>query len=82
MPDPDLQVLESSLFVSKARLEHGGRYTCGPTLGISDNITVHIIAGERGIQWTMKIQWPEDLVDLDKQPGASLMFKLHLTSGS
>ena len=28
-------------------MEHGGRYTCGPTLGISDNITVHIIAGEK-----------------------------------
>lgn len=41
------KVLESSLFVEKARMEHGGRYTCGPTLGISDNITVHIIAGEQ-----------------------------------
>merc|ERR1711974_352604 len=41
------KVLESSLFIERARMEHGGRYTCGPTLGISDNITVHIIAGEQ-----------------------------------
>jgi len=41
------KVLESSLFIEQARMEHGGRYTCGPTLGISDNITVHIIAGEQ-----------------------------------
>jgi len=41
------QVLESILIIEKARLEHGGRYTCGPTLGISDNVTVHIIAGEQ-----------------------------------
>ena len=42
------QVLESILRIDKARLEHGGRYTCGPTLGISDNVTVHIIAGKLG----------------------------------
>jgi len=41
------RVLESILRIEKARLEHGGRYTCGPTLGISDNVTVHIIAGEQ-----------------------------------
>ena len=40
------QVLESILQIDKARLEHGGRYTCGATLGISDTVTVHIIAGQ------------------------------------
>lgn len=41
------EVLESILQIDKARLDHGGRYTCGPTLGISDTVTVHIIAGEQ-----------------------------------
>lgn len=41
------KILTSSLVIEKARKEHGGRYTCGPTLGISDNVTVHIIAGEQ-----------------------------------
>ena len=37
--------LESYLRIEQAGLEHGGRYTCGPTIGISDNITVHIMEG-------------------------------------
>ena len=28
------------------RLEHGGKYTCGPTTGISDSVMVHVIAGK------------------------------------
>ena len=54
------QVLESILQIDKARLEHGGRYTCGPTLGISDNVTVHIIAGEHSLK-------PSESFDRDSQ---------------
>ena len=31
--------------ISNVRLDHGGKYTCGPTTGISDTVMVHIIAG-------------------------------------
>ena len=31
--------------ISRVRLEHGGKYTCGPTTGIADTVMVHVIAG-------------------------------------
>ena len=32
--------------ITNVRLEHGGKYTCGPTTGISDTVMVHVIAGK------------------------------------
>ena len=31
--------------ITNVRLDHGGKYTCGPTTGISDTVMVHVIAG-------------------------------------
>ena len=33
--------------ISRVRLEHGGKYTCGPTTGIADTVMVHVIAGQQ-----------------------------------
>jgi len=41
------KMLESILRITNVRLEHGGKYTCGPTTGISDSVMVHVIAGEQ-----------------------------------
>lgn len=41
------KVLETVLRITNVRLEHGGKYTCGPTTGISDTVMVHVIAGEQ-----------------------------------
>lgn len=41
------KMLESILRISNVRLEHGGKYTCGPTTGIADSVMVHVIAGEQ-----------------------------------
>ena len=39
------------------RLEHGGKYTCGPTTGISDSVMVHVIAGTYNpyLGWLKKV---------------------------
>ena len=39
------RALTSLLRIQRARVGHGGRYTCGPTTGVAENVTVHIIAG-------------------------------------
>jgi len=41
------KVLETLLRITNVRLDHGGKYTCGPTTGISDTVMVHVIAGEQ-----------------------------------
>ena len=38
--------LESVLRVERARLEHDGIFTCGPSLGIEDSVRVHVIDGK------------------------------------
>ena len=35
--------------ITNVRLEHGGKYTCGPTTGIPDTVMVHVIAGNKYI---------------------------------
>ena len=41
------QRLESVLRVERARLEHDGIFTCGPSLGIEDSVRVHVIDGKQ-----------------------------------
>ena len=44
--EPRNRQLESVLRVERARLEHDGIFTCGPSLGIEDSIRVHVIDGK------------------------------------
>jgi hypothetical protein len=44
--EPRDRQLESVLRVERARLEHDGIFTCGPSLGIEDSVRVHVIDGE------------------------------------
>ena len=39
-------VFQSVLEIDRARLIHSGKFTCGPTLGQPDTVTVHVIDGE------------------------------------
>ena len=37
--------VESVLTIDRARMSHSGQFTCGPTLGRADTVTVHVIDG-------------------------------------